>query len=352
MTENFDPAALMRRNIRALVPYSTARDEFSGEGITAWLDANENPFDNGVNRYPDPHQKELKSVISRIFGAPTDTIFIGGAGSDEAIDILMRIFCRPGLDNIVIIAPTYGVYEVSAAINDVEVRQVSLGDGYSLPVAALVDAADANTRLTWVCSPNNPTGNAFAVEDLSDLARRVGGMLVIDEAYVDFSDKGSMLPILDRFPNVVILRTLSKARGMASLRLGMAFCHPSVAKAMAMVKYPYNVNGPTQREVARRLMEHEDITDMIETIISERKRLERELPSKPGVRKVHPSDANFLLVEFDDPDAVYDMLLHGGALVRNRNRVRGCAGCLRITVGTPEQNELLLELLDSTGKKI
>lgn len=342
----FDPTELMRPNIKALTPYSTARDEFSGEGITAWLDANESPFDNGVNRYPDPHQKELKKVVSELFGAPVDTIFIGGAGSDEAIDLLMRIFCIPGKDNIVTIAPTYGVYEVSAAINDIEVRQVPLGEGYSLQTDALVEAADDNTKLTWVCSPNNPTGNAFSIEELCSLAEKIKGMLVIDEAYVDFSTKGSMLPLLERYPNVIVLRTLSKARGMASLRLGMAFAHPSVARAMAMAKYPYNVNGPTQREVIRRLQATPDIAPDVATLIAERRRLEEKLPQVAGVKKVYPSDANFLLVKFDDPDAVYEMLLRGGALVRNRNRVPGCEGCLRITVGTPEQNELLLKLLE------
>lgn len=346
MTDRFDPTALMRPNIRALVPYSTARDEFSGEGITAWLDANENPFDNGVNRYPDPHQKELKKVVSGLFGTPVDTIFIGGAGSDEAIDLLMRVFCVPGKDNIVTISPTYGVYEVSAAINDVEVRPVPLGENFSLPVDALVSAADSNTKLTWVCSPNNPTGNAYSVTELSRLAEKVSGMLVIDEAYVDFSGKGSMLPFIEKFPNVVVLRTLSKARGMASLRLGMAFSHPAVAQAMAMTKYPYNVNGPTQMDVIRRLRETPDISAVVDLLLSERKRLEESLPSKAGVKRVYPSDANFLLVEFDDPDTVYDMLLKGGALVRNRNRVPGCKGCLRITVGTPEQNDLLLKLMD------
>ncbi|MBD5246488.1 MAG: histidinol-phosphate transaminase [Barnesiella sp.] len=342
----FDPTELMRPNIKALTPYSTARDEFSGEGITAWLDANESPFDNGVNRYPDPHQKELKKVVSELFGAPVDTIFIGGAGSDEAIDLLMRIFCIPGKDNIVTIAPTYGVYEVSAAINDIEVRQVPLGEGYSLQTDALVEAADDNTKLTWVCSPNNPTGNAFSIEELCSLAEKTKGMLVIDEAYVDFSTKGSMLPLLERYPNVIVLRTLSKARGMASLRLGMAFAHPSVARAMAMAKYPYNVNGPTQWEVIRRLQATPDIAPDVATLIAERRRLEEKLPQVAGVKKVYPSDANFLLVKFDDPDAVYEMLLRGGALVRNRNRVPGCEGCLRITVGTPEQNELLLKLLE------
>lgn len=346
MTETFDPTALMRSNIRRLVPYSTARDEFSGEGITAWLDANESPFDNGVNRYPDPHQKALKEVVSGIFGVPVNSIFIGGAGSDEAIDLLMRIFCVPGKDNIVTISPTYGVYEVAAAINDVEVRTVPLGKDFSLPVESIVSAADSNTKLTWVCSPNNPTGNAFTTAELAKLAKSVKGMLVIDEAYVDFSDKGTMIPFMVKFPNVILLRTLSKARGMASLRLGMAFAHPSVALAMAMVKYPYNVNGPTQAEVIRRLTEENDLEENIATILRERKRLEDEIPSKRGVKRVHPSDANFLLVEVEDPDGMYEMLLNGGVLVRNRNRVPGCKGCLRITVGTPEQNDTLLKLLD------
>lgn len=338
-----DPLKLVRPNILTLEPYSTARDEFKGGDISVWLDANENPYENGVNRYPDPHQKALKERVAALKGVAADRIFIGGAGSDEAIDLTFRIFCEPGRDNAVAIAPSYGVYKVAAATNDVALREVQLGLDYSLPVEALLEAADERTKLMWVCSPNNPTGNAFATEQLEALADAFGGMLVVDEAYVDFSPKGTLLAALDRHPNLIVLQTMSKAWGMAALRLGMAFADPRVAELFARVKYPYNVNGPTQAEVARRM--EGGVQAQVAEIVTEREWLREALADVPCVRQVFPSDANFLLVRVDAPDALYDHLVAQGVIVRNRNRVKGCEGCLRLTIGTPQENCRLLQLL-------
>lgn len=337
------PLQYVRPNILALEPYSTARDEFKGGDISVWLDANESPYENGVNRYPDPHQKKLKACVSALKGVPEDRIFIGGAGSDEAIDLAFRIFCEPGRDNVVSIAPTYGVYKVAAATNDVALREVALGSDYGLRPDALLEACDGRTKLMWICSPNNPTGNAFATERLEALADAFDGMLVVDEAYVDFSDKGTMLDTLDRHPNLIVLQTMSKAWGMAGLRLGLAFAAPEVAALFARVKYPYNVNGPTQAEVVRRI--GRGVRDRIEEIVAQRIWMKEQLGDIPCVRRVFPSDANFLLVRVDDPRALYDCLVSHGIIVRNRDGVKGCEGCLRLTVGTPEENRRLLQVL-------
>ena len=236
----------IRNNIKELLPYSTARDDYKGGDISVWLDANESPYNNGVNRYPDPHQKALKGEIAQLKGVTPEQVFVGN-GSDEAIDLCFRIFCEPGVDNVVAIAPTYGMYAVAAAINNVAVREVPLeAETYALNVPAMLAAADANTRLMWVCSPNNPTGNAFSLQQLEALADNFGGVLVVDEAYIDFSSHPSMLTVLSKHPNVVVLQTLSKAWGMAGLRLGLAFASPMIADIFARVKYPYNVNAPTQ----------------------------------------------------------------------------------------------------------
>lgn len=338
-----DPLKYIRPNIKALAPYSTARDEFKGGDISVWLDANESPYDNGINRYPDPHQRELKRLIARLKGVEESMIFIGGAGSDEAIDLTYRIFCTPGLHNAVAIAPSYGVYEVAAAINDVELRKVALRADYSLDVEAMLAAADSNTRLMWICSPNNPTGNAFPREQIVELADRFDGIVAVDEAYIDFSERGSMLGIVSDHPNVVVLQTFSKAWGMASLRAGMAFAVPQVARVYGMVKYPYNMNGPTQQRLAREI--ERDIAPQVAEIIAERDILADRLSQLETVKKVYRSDANFLLVKFDDPDTVYDMLVANGIIVRNRSRVAGCEGTLRITVGTPDENRRLLQTL-------
>lgn len=334
----------IRNNIKELLPYSTARDDYKGGDISVWLDANESPYNNGVNRYPDPHQKALKGEIAQLKGVTPEQVFVGN-GSDEAIDLCFRIFCEPGVDNVVAIAPTYGMYAVAAAINNVAVREVPLeAETYALNVPAMLAAADASTRLMWVCSPNNPTGNAFSLQQLEALADNFGGVLVVDEAYIDFSSQPSMLTVLSKHPNVVVLQTLSKAWGMAGLRLGLAFASPMIADIFARVKYPYNVNAPTQTEVAKRL--HAEPHDAhVAEVCSQRQWLATELAKMPCVLKVYHSDANFLLVKVTDADAIYDHLVANGIIVRNRNRVKGCEGCLRITVGTPAENANVIDAL-------
>lgn len=340
-----NPLNLVRKNILALQPYSTARDEFKGGDINVWIDANESPYENGVNRYPDPHQRMLKEKIARLKGVEVDNIFVGGAGSDEAIDLTFRIFCEPGVDNAISIAPSYGVYKVAAAINDIELREVMLDADFALPSSALLAAADEHTKLMWICSPNNPTGNAFGVAEIEALADAFAGMVVVDEAYVDFSEKGSMLDVLSKHHNLIVLQTFSKAWGMAGLRVGMAFACKEVAELYARVKYPYNLNGPTQLEVMKRM--DEEIGDRVDEIKRETKSLCEAMGAFGFVQKVYPTDANFLLVKVDDADGLYDYLLANGVIVRNRSRVPGCAGCLRFTIGVPAENARVLELLNT-----
>ena len=331
---------LVRPNIRALKPYSTARDEYAGGEISTWLDANENPYDNGVNRYPDPHQKVLKQKIAALKGVRETQIFIGN-GSDEAIDLAYRIFCRPGVDNAVSIAPTYGMYRVAADVNDVEMREVPLGEDFSLPVDELLAAADERTKLLWLCSPNNPTGNAFPEAEIERLLRQFDGMVLLDEAYIDFAEMPGFLARLDEFPNLIVLQTLSKAWGMAGLRFGLAFASDAVAALFARVKYPYNINCLAQQAVAERLSD--DIAPQVAELCAERNALTWALADCPAVVQVYPSDANFILIRTPEPDRLYDALISAGVIVRNRSRIPGCAGCLRITVGTPSENARMLE---------
>lgn len=333
--------ALVRPNILALSPYSTARDDFKGKA-EVYIDANESPFPSGWNRYPDPRQKALKARISALKGVPAESIFIGN-GSDEAIDVLMRVFCTPGHDEVVSIAPSYGMYRVAADINNLPLTEVQLGEGFSLEPEKLLAACTERTKLLFLCSPNNPSGNAFAVSDLLRVAEAFRGITVVDEAYIDFSSQPSLLPQLAEHPRLVVLQTLSKARGMAALRLGLAFAAPRIVELMSRVKYPYNINEAAQK-LALEVLEN-PIEGQVATVLEERARLERELPRFPFVRKIWPSDANFLLVQVDDADATYDHLTRDGIIVRNRNRVKGCQGCLRITVGLPEENDKLLKSL-------
>ena len=335
---------LVRPNIRTLQPYSTARDEYAGGEISTWLDANESPYDNGVNRYPDPHQRELKRRIAALKGVREGQIFLGN-GSDEAIDLAYRIFCTPGRDNAVSIAPTYGMYRVAADTNDVEMREVALGDDFALPTDALLAAADERTKLLWICSPNNPTGNAFPTREIERLLRAFPGMVLLDEAYIDFASEPGFLSRLDEFPNLIILQTLSKAWGMAGLRLGLAFAAEPVAELFARVKYPYNINGPTQREVLERLSR--PITAQVAELRRERLRTARALADCRAIERIYPSEANFLLVRTAAPDRLYEALIRAGVIVRNRSRVAGCAGCLRITVGRPEENDLLIRTIQN-----
>ena len=332
----------VRPNIRSLSPYSTARDEAQGSP-DIFLDANESPYPGlGYNRYPDPRQKSLKARVSALKGLPVENIFLGN-GSDEAIDLMFRIFCTPGKDNAVAIVPSYGMYTVAADINDVQVRGVPLGADFSLPTEALLEAADANTKLLFLCSPNNPSGNAFSREEILELVRRFQGIVVLDEAYADFSAKGSLRGKVLEYPNLVVLQTFSKAYGMAGLRLGMAFADAYVIDLMNRVKYPYNISQAAQELVLKALDEPRDRE--IAEIVAQRERLTAQLPELPCVLKVWPSDANFLLVQVTDADALYAHLLQDGIIVRNRSRVTGCAGCLRFTVGTPEENDRLLQSL-------
>ena len=334
---------LIRDNIRNLAPYSTARDEYDGD-LGIYLDANENPYDNGVNRYPDPHQRLLKTELQRIKGVDKSRIFIGN-GSDEAIDLMFRIFCIPGVSNAVSIAPTYGMYKVAAAINDVAMREVQLDEEFRLDTEALLAATNADTRLLFICSPNNPSGNCFPVAQIEEVLQRFGGMVVVDEAYIDFASQPSMLSLLERYPNLIVLQTMSKAWGMAGLRMGLAFADPLVIETMGRVKYPYNINVLTQRMVLEKLRNAQSAP--VEEIIAERAKLIEALASLPLIKKVFPTDANFVLVRVEEPRRIYNELIQAGIIVRDRSRIAGCEGCLRITVGTPEENAKLIEILST-----
>ena len=336
-----DIRELLRENIRTLAPYSTARDEYQGE-LGIYLDANENPYDNNYNRYPDPHQKNLKRRLAEIKCVPVEKIFIGN-GSDEPIDLVFRLFCEPRRHNAVSIAPTYGMYKVAAAINDVQMREVQLEPGFTLDAEKLLAATDENTRLLFLCSPNNPSGNCFPKKEIEKVIRRFNGIVILDEAYIDFAGQPGFLSELDEYPNLVILQTLSKAWGMAGLRLGLAFAQPLIVDTLSRVKYPYNINVVTQKIVLEQLRRSPDA--QIAEIVSERGRVLEGLAKNPVIRKIHPTDANFVLVEVDEPRTIYDRLIGAGIIVRDRSRIKGCEGCLRITIGTPEENDRLLETL-------
>lgn len=341
-----DVLKLVRPNILGLEAYSTARDDCGSNQPEIFLDANENPYNNGINRYPDPHQKALKAKVAEIKGISADSLFIGN-GSDEAIDLVYRVFCVPGASNAVSIAPSYGMYEVAAAMNDIEFRKVQLRPDFSMDTEAMLSAADSKTRLMFICSPNNPTGNSFPVEQIEDILERFGGVVVLDEAYIDFSVRPSLTSMVKRYPNLIVLQTLSKAWGMAGLRIGLAIADPAVIALMSKVKYPYNINVLAQKMALMKLDEAAKDKAVAE-IVGQRFRLEKELAKCPEVKGIYSSDANFLLVRFENPDEVYDRLLAGGVIVRNRSKVSGCEGCLRITVGTPVENDRLLRLLSSS----
>ncbi|MFG6381089.1 MAG: histidinol-phosphate transaminase [Muribaculum sp.] len=338
---------LVRPNILNLAPYTCARNEYSGEA-RAWLDANENSRIEGLNRYPDPLQLEVKRRLGALRRVSTDRIFLG-VGSDECIDICYRVFCRPGIDNVVAIDPTYGMYKVCADINDVEYRTVALNPDYTLDAERLLAATDSKTKVLWICSPNNPTGNAFPRALLHDIGRRFHGITVVDEAYVDFSPEGSMLPLLDELPRMIVMQTFSKAWASAAMRLGIAYASPEIIDIFNKVKYPYNINILTQREAIRVLDDSDRVKAVVNELIDARDMLADRLESLPCVVKVHRSDANFLLAEFTDADTMYRKLKEEGVIVRNRSRVNLCGNCLRITVGSDEENELLIEKISRYG---
>lgn len=340
--KEFDVNAWMRPNIRAMQPYSSARDEFHGSA-SVFLDANENPYNAPYNRYPDPMQWTLKARISEIKGVPVASIFLGN-GSDEPIDLLLRAFCEPGKEKMLTTDPTYGMYQVAAEVNNVACVKVPLRDDFSLDLPALLARIDDATKLIYLCSPNNPTGNSLGHDVIREVLRHFRGIVVVDEAYIDFSAGPSFLRELGEWPNLVVLQTLSKAWGCAAIRLGMAFASPEIIGVLNKIKYPYNVNLLTQ-EKALELLDEDRMHRQLAQILQERTRLCRDLSAIPLVRRIYPTDANFLLVDVGDADGVYHKLVEEGIIVRNRNRVTLCRGCLRITVGTPEEDDRLLEAL-------
>jgi histidinol-phosphate aminotransferase len=347
----FDLDRLLRDNIRQLVPYSSARDDFKGDA-RVFLDANENslgsPLTKWYNRYPDPHQWKVKEALGKVKGIRPEHIFLGN-GSDECIDLLYRAFCVPGQDNVIINPPTYGMYEVSAHINDVEVRRAVLLDDFQLDLVHLERLVDANTKIIWICSPNNPTANSINRQDIEVVLNNFSGLVVIDEAYINFSRYRSFIQELADYPNLVVLQTMSKAWGLAGLRLGMAFASEGIIDIYNKVKPPYNINQATQELALKALEEVGQVNEMIKALVTMREELARDLASLPFVLTVYPSDANFLLVRTADAHSVYDYLLGDGIVVRDRSKVDLCAGCLRITVGTAKENEDLVAALRGYG---
>jgi histidinol-phosphate aminotransferase len=334
---------LVRPNILHLKPYSSARDEFQGDA-SVFLDANENPLNNPYNRYPDPLQRSLKQRVAALKGVGADRLFFGN-GSDEPIDLIFRVFCEPGQDNVVAIDPTYGMYRVSADINNVAYKTVHLNPDFSLDATRLLAAVDEHTKVIFLCSPNNPTGNDLEAEAVKRVLDTFKGITVIDEAYVDFADRPSYLTLLEDYPHLIVLQTFSKAWGMASVRLGMAFADPAIIRYFNTVKYPYNINLLTQRFVFEALDQADRTRQWVAMLLAERSVLAQGLGRLPLIKTVYPSDANFVLVKVDNPNAVYTYLVDKGIVVRNRHTVSLCEGCLRITVGTSEENKQLLDAL-------
>ena len=335
---------LTRSNVWALKPYSSARDEYSGVEASVFLDANENPYNTPNNRYPDPLQRELKSLIAPLKGVKVENIFLGN-GSDEAIDLVFRAFCRPGVDNVVAIDPTYGMYQVCAEVNDVEYRKILLDVYYQFKASSLLSAIDENTKAIFVCSPNNPTGNSLCRKEIESLLKRFDGLVIVDEAYIDFSGSESLLKDLDQYPNLIVLQTFSKAWGCAAIRLGMAFASPEIIAIFNKIKYPYNVNRLTQEEAIKVLQHPEQIKEWVNTLLEERARVMEEFVKLPCCVRVFPTEANFFLAKVYEATQIYNYLVSEGIIVRNRTNVALCNDCLRITIGTKEENEALLDAL-------
>lgn len=343
----FELNKILRPNIKNLTPYSSARDEFKGEA-SVYLDANENafgsPLGTNYNRYPDPLQYAVKKRLSEIKGVPPRNIFLGN-GSDEAIDILYRSFCNPGVDNVIIVPPTYGMYEVSANINDVALRRVPLTEDYQLDVDAIAEAIDGHTKIIWICSPNNPTGNSMDRADVETLLANFSGLVVVDEAYINFSRQKSFIQELTEYSNLVVMQTLSKAWGLAGLRVGMAFASEEIIEVMNKVKPPYNMNEASQALALEALQNVTQVNNWIKETLTERDKLVLQLAKFNFVLDIYPSDANFILVKTTDANGIYNYLVQHGIIVRNRTKVELCEGALRITVGTPDENVKLIDTL-------
>jgi len=335
---------LVRPNIWSLAPYSSARDEYSGKEAHVFLDANENPYNSPYNRYPDPLQRELKQRLEKVKGVPGDMIFLGN-GSDEAIDLAYRVFCQPRIDNVVAIAPSYGMYQVCADINDVEYRTVLLDDNYQFSAERLLAACDEHTKIIWLCSPNNPTGNSLDRNEMLKTVETFEGIVIVDEAYIDFAQQLSLRLELPQHPNLIILQTMSKAWGSAAIRMGMAFASRDIINIYNKVKYPYNVNLLTQQQAMEMLGDPYAVDKWVSTIKTERSYVMQAFQSLPVCLQMFPTDANFFLARMTDAQRIYDYLVDRGIIVRNRSRVQLCQNCLRITIGSHSENTELIAAL-------
>ena len=335
---------LTRPNIWNLKPYSSARDEYSGAEASVFLDANENPYNHPNNRYPDPLQHEQNTIIASVKKVRTEEIFLGN-GSDEAIDLVFRAFCRPGVDNVVAIDPTYGMYQVCADVNDVEYRKVLLDKDFQFKAADLLAASDEHTKLIFLCSPNNPTGNTLNRKEIYSLLSGFQGIVVLDEAYIDFANEPSFLEELSEHPNLIVLHTFSKAWGCAAIRLGMAFASPQIIQILNKIKYPYNVNRLTQHEAILMSQKHYEVQRWVKSLLEERKRLIDEFSALDCCLHIYPTEANFFLAKVTDAKQIYEYLVQQGIIVRNRTHIALCHNCLRITIGTRPENDALLEAL-------
>jgi histidinol-phosphate aminotransferase len=336
--------ALTRKNIWDLAPYSSARNEYAGREAHVFLDANENPYNQPFNRYPDPLQLELKDSLSKVKGVPAKNIFLGN-GSDEAIDLPYRCFCEPKVDNVVAIEPTYGMYKVCADINDVEYRPVLLDDHYQITADKLLAATDAHTKIIWLCSPNNPTGNNLVREEIQKVIERFEGIVIVDEAYSDFSAQKPFRSEIAKYPNLIVLNTMSKAWGCAAIRLGMAFASEEIIHIFNKVKYPYNVNLLTQRQALEALKDPFEVDKWVKILLEERTRMMDAFKLLPICEQVYPTDANFFLARMTDATKIYNYLVDRGIIVRNRNRIQLCQNCLRVTIGTKTENGELIAAL-------
>ncbi|WBL23703.1 histidinol-phosphate transaminase [Zunongwangia sp. HRR-M8] len=338
---------LVRENVKRLKPYSSARDEYKATGTEmVFLDANENPYQTDVNRYPDPHQRNVKNELAKIKGIQPEQILLGN-GSDEVLDLLFRAFCEPAKDNVITLPPTYGMYKVLSEINNIENREVLLSQDFEPQVSAILDKSDANSKLLFLCSPNNPTGNTFSEEKVEELLQKFNGLVIIDEAYIDFSGKESWLNRLQQYPNLVITQTLSKAYGMAGIRLGICCASEEIIEILKKIKPPYNVNQLTQQRALNRILDVDGVSIEVTDILKGREELFKVLLEVPYVEKIYPSDANFILVEVDNATARYDQLIEKGIVIRNRTTQPLCENTLRLTVGTTEENQKLIAALKS-----
>ncbi len=337
---------LIRPSIANLKPYSSARDEYQGKKASVFLDANENPYNTPNNRYPDPLQQELKQLIAPVKKVRPEQIFLGN-GSDEAIDLAFRAFCRPSIDNVVAIEPTYGMYQVCAHINDIEYRKVELDENFQFKAEKLLEACDENTKLIFLCSPNNPTGNSLDRNEIMTLIKAFQGIVIVDEAYADFSKLPSLLADLNEYPNLLIFQTFSKAWGCAAIRLGMAFASEAIIEIFNKIKYPYNINLLTQQEAIRIMEQHYQVNIWIQSLLEERTRFIEEFKKLKCCKHVYPTDANFFLTRVSNAKAIYDYLVSKGIIVRNRTHITLCQDCLRITIGTRPENNAVLEALST-----